>query len=470
MLSSIRWKILLTFLIIIGASFAMMAALLTGLVSSTLYAQRTRQDSLSVERLAASAAPFFASARMEELHETLSTAASELGGRLIVVSPDGKVQLDTFALLEGTKLTLPEVVTALTGEVSHAYGIYPAQSSGEYAALCAARMTSGNETIGALLLSTPVTELRNAIVTVEQQLLTVFIAVASAAMIAALVFALTLTRPVKALTSAIRRMGRGDLSARVKVRASGEMKELADSYNAMAEKIENFDRSRSQFVSNASHELKTPLATMKILLENLIYQPEMPKDLQVEFMQDMNHEIDRLTGIITDLLTLTQMDSQSTALTEEEVDFSGLTEETLHTLRAAAARAGQQISDRIEPDVTLTGDRSKLGQIIYNLIDNAIKYTPEGGEIRVTLASEGRNAVLTVTDNGIGIPEDDQAHIFDRFYRVDKARSRATGGTGLGLSIVRQMVQLHGGEITVASAPEKGSVFTVTLPTRREGA
>ena len=470
MLSSIRWKILLTFLIIIGASFAMMAALLTGLVSSTLYAQRTRQDSLSVERLAASAAPFFASARMEELHETLSTAASELGGRLIVVSPDGKVQLDTFALLEGTKLTLPEVVTALTGEVSHAYGIYPAQSSGEYAALCAARMTSGNETIGALLLSTPVTELRNAIVTVEQQLLTVFIAVASAAMIAALVFALTLTRPVKALTSAIRRMGRGDLSARVKVRASGEMKELADSYNAMAEKIENFDRSRSQFVSNASHELKTPLATMKILLENLIYQPEMPKDLQVEFMQDMNHEIDRLTGIINDLLTLTQMDSQSTALTEEEVDLSGLTEETLHTLRAAAARAGQQISDRIEPDVTLTGDRSKLGQIIYNLIDNAIKFTPEGGEIRVTLASEGRNAVLTVTDNGIGIPEDDQAHIFDRFYRVDKARSRATGGTGLGLSIVRQMVQLHGGEITVASAPEKGSVFTVTLPTRREGA
>ena len=470
MLSSIRWKILLTFLIIIGASFAMMAALLTGLVSSTLYAQRTRQDSLSVERLAASAAPFFASARMEELHETLSTAASELGGRLIVVSPDGKVQLDTFALLEGTKLTLPEVVTALTGEVSHAYGIYPAQSSGEYAALCAARMTSGNETIGALLLSTPVTELRNAIVTVEQQLLTVFIAVASAAMIAALVFALTLTRPVKALTSAIRRMGRGDLSARVKVRASGEMKELADSYNAMAEKIENFDRSRSQFVSNASHELKTPLATMKILLENLIYQPEMPKDLQVEFMQDMNHEIDRLTGSINDLLTLTQMDSQSTALTEEEVDLSGLTEETLHTLRAAAARAGQQISDRIEPDVTLTGDRSKLGQIIYNLIDNAIKYTPEGGEIRVTLASEGRNAVLTVTDNGIGIPEDDQAHIFDRFYRVDKARSRATGGTGLGLSIVRQMVQLHGGEITVASAPEKGSVFTVTLPTRREGA
>ena len=468
MLSSIRWKILLTFLIIIGASFAMMAALLTGLVSSTLYAQRTRQDSLSVERLAASAAPFFASARMEELHETLSTAASELGGRLIVVSPDGKVQLDTFALLEGTKLTLPEVVTALTGEVSHAYGIYPAQSSGEYAALCAARMTSGNETIGALLLSTPVTELRNAIVTVEQQLLTVFIAVAAAAMIAALVFALTLTRPVKALTSAIRRMGRGDLSARVKVRASGEMKELADSYNAMAEKIENFDRSRSQFVSNASHELKTPLATMKILLENLIYQPEMPKDLQVEFMQDMNHEIDRLTGIINDLLTLTQMDSQSTALTEEEVDLSGLTEETLHTLRAAAARAGQQISDRIEPDVTLTGDRSKLGQIIYNLIDNAIKFSHNNSVIWLETYERYDKVFVSVRDTGIGIPKESQKKIWDRFYKTDQSRGKDKKGTGLGLSIVKEIIQAHGQNIDIISTVGVGTEFIFTLPKASE--
>ena len=448
----------------------MMAALLTGLVSSTLYQQRTRQDSLSVERLAASVAPFFASAEMDALHEALSTAASELEGRLIVVSPDGKVQLDTFSLLDGTRLELREITQVLTGEASHTYGIYAvADKPGEYAALCAARMMSGSQTIGALLLSTPVTELRNAIVSVEQQLLTVFIATAAAALIAALVFAVTLTRPVKALTTAIRRMGKGDLSARVKVRASGEMRQLADSYNAMAEKIENFDRSRSQFVSNASHELKTPLATMKILLENLIYQPDMPQELREEFMQDMNHEIDRLTGIITDLLSLTQMDSHDAALKLEEVDLSALTEETLHTLRPAADKAGQTLTAQIAPQLFLTADRARLTQIIYNLTDNAIKYTPEGGEIRVTLAARGREAMLTVSDNGIGIPQNDQAHIFDRFYRVDKARSRATGGTGLGLSIVRQLVQLHGGEIALTSEPDKGSTFTVTLPMRKEG-
>lgn len=462
---------LLTFLVIIGASFAATAALLTGLVTNNLYAQRTRQDSLSVERLASSAAPFFASARMDVLHETLVSAGSDLGGRILVVSPDSKVQLDTFSLLDGTVISLREVTAVLAGGESHAYGVYTVpDSQDEYAAVCAAGMTHGDETIGALILSTPVTELRDAIVTVEKQLLTVFAVVAAAALIAALIFSVTITRPVKALTGAIRRMGKGDLSARVQVRASGEMKQLADSYNAMAEKIENFDHSRSQFVSNASHELKTPLATMKVLLENLIYQPDMPQELQAEFMQDMNHEIDRLTGIITDLLTLTQMDSQSDSAAMEEVDLSTLTEETLRPLHTMADKGGQRFVTDVAPDIRVTGDRSKLTQIIYNLADNALKYTPEGGEITVSLSGRGQDAVLTVSDTGIGIPEEDMAHIFDRFYRVDKARSRATGGTGLGLSIVRQMVQLHGGDIAVVSQPGMGSVFSVTLPLRKEGA
>ncbi len=467
--ASIRWKILLTFLVIIGVSFAITAALLTGLVSSTLYQQRTRQASLSAERLALSAAPFFAAAQMEPLQESLALSASEQGGRILLLSPDGKVQLDTFSLLEGTRVTLPEIDRVLTGSQSHAFGVYPAgEDHEEYAAVCVARMTFDGQSIGVLLLSTPVTELRQAIVTMEQRLLTVFTAVAGAAIVAALIFSFTLTRPVKALTSTIRRMGKGDLSARAHIRTSGELKELADSYNTMAEKIENFDRSRSQFVSNASHELKTPLTAMKLLLECLIEQPGMPDEMRMEFMQDMNHEIDRLSGIITDLLTLTQMDSRNDALHMKEIDLSRLTEETLHTLSPVADKAGLTIASAIAPGVRMNGDATKLASVIYNLTDNAIKYTPEGGEVRVSLSGKGKTVTLTVTDNGIGIPPEEQAHIFDRFYRVDKARSRATGGTGLGLSIVRQMVQLHGGQITLASEPGRGSTFTVTLPVRKE--
>ena len=228
--------------------------------------------------------------------------------------------------------------------------------------------------------------------------------------------------------------------------------------------MEPLDKSRSQFVANASHELKTPLATMKLLLENMLYQPDMPQELRTEFMQDINHEIDRLSGIITDLLTLTQMDSHSSPLRVTKVDLSALTEETVHTLQIAAEKKGQTLTADIAPGITLEGDSGKLMQIFYNLTDNAIKYTPENGHIAVRLAQSGANVLFAVTDDGIGIPEEDQKHIFERFYRVDKARSRATGGTGLGLSIVRQLAAMHGGTVSVSSQPGQGATFTVTLP------
>ena len=447
-----------------------MAALLTGLVSSTLYAQRTRQASLSAEKLAASAAPFFAQADLEGLDDLLHTAAADEGGRILLIDKEGKIQYDTLSLLEGTRTQAPEAIAVLTGQEVRAFGVHALADSADYAALCAAPMVSVEGPIGAVLLSTPVDELRQAIQTVEAQLMTVFLVVAAAALIAAFVFAISLTAPIKAMTSAIRRMGKGDLTARVKVHASGELKELADSYNAMAEKIENFDQSRSQFVQNASHELKTPLATMKLLLENLIYQPDMPAELRAEFMQDMNHEIDRLSGIITDLLTLTKMDSEETAIKHEKFDFTELCIGAVHALQPAAEKNRLTLTMDVAKDVTLQGDESKLGQVIYNLIDNAIKYTPEGGSVFVTMKTDGRNAVFAVKDTGVGIPEEDAKHIFDRFYRVDKARSRETGGTGLGLSIVRQMVQLHRGEIKVDSVFGKGSTFTVTLPLRKGAA
>ena len=400
----------------------------------------------------------------------LHAAAADEGGRILLIDKEGKIQYDTLSLLEGTRTQAPEAIAVLTGQEVRAFGVHALADSADYAALCAAPMVSVEGPIGAVLLSTPVDELRQAILAVEAQLMTVFIAVAAAALIAAFVFAISLTAPIKAMTSAIRRMGKGDLSARVKVHASGELKELADSYNAMAEKIENFDQSRSQFVQNASHELKTPLATMKLLLENLIYQPDMPAELRAEFMQDMNHEIDRLSGIITDLLTLTKMDSEETAIKHEKFDFTELCIGAVHALQPAAEKNRLTLTMDVAKDVTLQGDESKLGQVIYNLIDNAIKYTPEGGSVHVTMKTDGRNAVFAVRDTGVGIPEEDAKHIFDRFYRVDKARSRETGGTGLGLSIVRQMVQLHRGEIKVDSVFGKGSTFTVTLPLRKGAA
>ncbi|MGN0780040.1 MAG: sensor histidine kinase [Aristaeellaceae bacterium] len=474
-LASIRWKILLAFLLIVGVSFAVMASSLTNLVSDYLYEQRIREDSLSVEKLAATAAPLFASARMDALTESLMASSGEMGGRLLVVDRDGKVQADSYALLCGVRLSLSEVLAVLTGGQTSSWGIHPTGSilegeSSQYVAIVSAALTDNGETLGVMVFVSPVQEMMESLSQVQRQLLTVFLAVALAAMTVALVFSQIITRPISALTASIRKMAKGDLSVRVKVRGSGELRELAESYNAMAKQLESIDQSRSQFVSNASHELKTPLATMKIMLETLMYQPDMPWELRSEFMQDMNHEIDRLTSIITDLLTLTQSDSHTLSMHMESVDFSALAEETLRLLQPTAESRHQQLHSLIEPGCVLQADRSKLSQVIYNLTENALKYTPDEGCITVSLRAEGGEAVLTVADNGVGIPEEDQTHIFDRFYRVDKARSRETGGTGLGLSIVRQMVSLHGGVISVESHPGQGSVFTVRIPrTRKEG-
>lgn len=457
-----------------------MVSSLTGLVSDYLYTQRIRQDSLSVEKLATTLAPLFQSAASEALTEEITSAAGEMGGRLLLVDLNGKVQFDSFAKLFGVRLELPEVLSILSGGETSAYGIH-AISAGEEAlriggdaashvAYCAAQLTGTRGSLGVLLFVSPVEEMIASLTAVEKRMSTVFALVAAAALVVALVFSRVITNPIVALTRTIQKMGKGDLSVRVPVKGSGELREMAVSYNAMAEQLESLDKSRNQFVSNASHELKTPLATMKIMLETLIYQPEMPAELRTEFMQDMDHEIDRLTGIITDLLTLTQMDNHHMELHLKTISLSQLTEDTLRLLKPMADKRQQTLAGRIAPGIVAQADDSKLGQALYNLTENAVKYTPNGGAITVTLRREGKRAIWQVQDNGVGIPKEDQAHIFDRFYRVDKARSRETGGTGLGLSIVRQMVTLHGGEVTVESEPGKGSTFTVSLPIQGEEA
>ena len=476
--ASIRWKILLAFFVIVGISFAVAATNLTGLVRDYLFEQKTHEDSLLTEKAAAAAAPFFDNASTEEISRVLTENAQSMDGRLMLIDQDGKVQYDTMHELSGSRLQLNEVLQVLTGTAEQAYGIHsPGEKdaaelggsdySGELAYSVHA-MDGGDGQIGALLFVSRIQSLMDSLNSVQWQLISVFVLIALAALVVALILAQVLTKPITNLSRTMRKMGKGDLSVRVPVRGSGELRELAENYNTMAAQLERLDKTRSQFVSNASHELKTPLATMKIMLETVMYQPDMPAELRAEFMQDMNHEIDRLTGIITDLLTLTRMDSEKGAMKKEPVDMSGLTTEVLHLLTPAAEKRGQLLDFSITPGIQMSGDRDRLYQILYNLTDNAIKYSPDGGKISVILREEERGIVWRVRDNGIGIPPEDQEHIFERFYRVDKARSRETGGTGLGLSIVRQMVKMHDGTISVQSEAGKGSEFIVIFP--REGA
>lgn len=227
--------------------------------------------------------------------------------------------------------------------------------------------------------------------------------------------------------------------------------------------IENQERQK-RFITNASHELKTPLATMKIMVESLIYQPEMETGLRTEFLGDINREIDRLSSIVTDLLTLVRMDVKDVKLSRENMSLAAVVKDTEHLLAPLCEQRNQTLTLSLQDDCDMYADRTKLQQVVYNLMENAFKYTQEGGTINVSLQHVGKNAVLKVQDNGPGIAAEHLPHIFDRFYRVDKARSREAGGTGLGLAIVNQLVVLHGGEIHVESEVGKGTTFIVEIP------
>ena len=472
--ASIRGKILLAFFLIVGVSFAVAATNLTTLVSRFLFDQRSREDRITAEKLAVSAASPFESVSAEELNRMLEENAASLDGRIMLLDADGKVQYDSFQRMCGVRLEVPEVLQVLVGGEREAYGTHTpgravvermsGEAGADYVAYSVCEITGAAGRLGAVLYVSRVQGMMDSLRDVTWQLVGVFLAITAGALALAMVLSQVLTKPITTLSTTMRKMGRGDLSVRVPVSGSGELRELAENYNTMAAQLESLDKTRDQFVSNASHELKTPLTTMKIMLESLIYQPDMPEDLRQEFMGDMNHEIDRLTGIVTDLLTLTRMDSGEARAKREPVDMTELTRETARMLQPAADQHGHTLTTEAEEGIILIGDQGRLSQILYNLTDNAIKYTPDGGRVSLTLRREGKDIVWRVRDNGVGIPREDQDHIFERFYRVDKARGRDTGGTGLGLSIVHQLVTLEGGTIAVNSEPGKGSEFIVRFP------
>ena len=465
-----------------GASFYVIATSLISLVGDYLFEQRIRTDRVSVETLAAEAAPLWIAARTEELQMLIDEAGGQLGGRLMLIDRDGKVQVDNFSQLIGSRMQLSEVVSVLKGEKEGSYGVHQLDGSGQpvngglfaflrpqdeshtWVGYLATPLMDGTELCGVMLFSSPVQEMIQSLYAVQDRMILYFLVVAAAALLVSLVFSQVITRPIAALTRVIQKMGKGDLSVRVPVRGSGELRRLSETFNTMSEKLEMLDQSRNQFVSNASHELKTPLATMKIMLESIIYQPEMEEALRTEFLTDINNEIDRLNTVISDLLTLVKMDTQGMRLNRQNMDLAHLLKDVVHKLEPIAEKKEQTLTLKVSGDCPMYADESKLTQVAYNIIENAIKYTQPGGQVKVTMEKVGRNVTVSVKDNGPGIPQKDQAHIFDRFYRVDKARSRETGGTGLGLSIVHQIVMLHGGEITVESQEGKGSLFRVELP------
>ncbi|MCL2462893.1 MAG: ATP-binding protein, partial [Defluviitaleaceae bacterium] len=219
-------------------------------------------------------------------------------------------------------------------------------------------------------------------------------------------------------------------------------------------------------VSNVSHELRTPLSSIKVLSESILLQEAVPVDMYREFLRDITSEVDRMTNIVSDLLNLVKLDREGTALNIARTDLNKMLEGILKRMSPLAEQKNIDLIFENNREVTIDADEMKLSLAITNLVENGIKYTPEGGTVRVSVDADHQDAFIAVSDTGIGISEEELPKIFERFYRVDKTRDRETGGTGLGLAITNAAVLLHNGGIRVVSKENEGSIFTVRLPMR----
>jgi len=258
----------------------------------------------------------------------------------------------------------------------------------------------------------------------------------------------------------------GILDEKLDVRGNDEISRLAVAFNTMSEKVLTLEHKRVEFVSNASHELKTPLSSIKLMADSILQTPDIDMEYVRDFLIDMDNEVDRLNRIVNKLLYITKMDTDAEKLESgmDMVDITEILSGIEKSLLPIAKRGAVTLNVDLENSIFIMANKDMLWQGIYNIVDNAIKYSNEFGVVDVTLAETKDSAVITVKDNGVGISEEDREKIFERFYRVDKARSRETGGTGLGLSIALGAIKFHGGTIKVNSEPNIGSEFIITLP------
>lgn len=358
-------------------------------------------------------------------------------------------------------VNMDEIGTALTGkDVFHSRF-----SENVFISTAAVPVMTNRSVIGCVYIYDREIQQGSIIVNIQNNLLIVSFLVGLLALGLSFFFSSSFARRAGLILRSIGLARKGDYSHRISIKGSDEFALLADEFNSLTQRLQKTEEERRQFVADASHELRTPLASIKLLTDSIITTKGMDEETLLEFIGDIGSQADRLSRLSEKLLTLSKLDEQARN-TGGSVNCSGVVTMVVRDLRLLASSNDITIVDSIADECYIFGNEDELYQVAYNLIENAIKYNNPGGSVFVTVQSEGSRVKLTVRDTGSGIPQEDLGKIFDRFYRVDKARSREKGGSGIGLSIVNEGVKRYGGEIKVDSSPE-GTVFTVFfLPPR----
>ena len=401
-------------------------------------------------------------------------------GRILVISDHLKVMKDTYSMSDGKTIVSPDVVKCLlqgnTGSASNydrrdgfieivtpiiETEYIDSRSDNEETALD----VSGEEVVkGVLLASVSTVSIRNTLGILSRKAMLLELILILAVLLISLVLSTALMRPFEKLSGEISAVKAGYSTDPIKAPAFLETEHIADAFNQVLARMNALDESRQEFVSNVSHELKTPMTSMKVLADSLVQQDNVPVEMYREFMVDIKNEVDRENQIISELLTLVRMDRKDSKLNIKEVNVNEMVELVLRRVRPIAQKRDIELTMVSVRDVYAEIDEVKMNMVITNLVENAVKYNRDHGKVRVTINADPYNFYISVEDTGVGIPEDSLDKIYDRFYRVDKSRSKEVGGTGLGLSITKSIVLQHHGAIDVQSLLGEGTKFTVTCP------
>ena len=395
----------------------------------------------------------------ERLKYKVEDYASDQNGRVMIIGRDYMVLMDSAKANENSYLINDKVMELMKGETEEVS--YDTDDS----LVIMTPVKSSDMVAGALIYKASTIEAKNNIKSQVTMSIIVLLIILAVDIIIICIISARAVKDINDVNEKIMHNALGNLQDRLpEDEGFIEVQVLSENYNDVLEKLSTIDQTRSEFVSNVSHELKTPITSMKVLAESVTQNEAATVDDYKEFMVDIVDEIDRETKIINDLLTLVRTDSKQDEMNFDEADINEMIETIVKTVKPLAKQRGIKLTYDSFREVTARVDAVKLSLAISNLIENAVKYNIDNGWISCSLNADKEFFYIKVADSGVGIPDDAKDRVFDRFYRVDKARSRDTGGTGLGLSITRSIVNAHKGTIKLYSESGKGTTFTVKIP------
>jgi signal transduction histidine kinase len=460
---SIRWKLVSTYLLL---------GILTLLLINSFISEAIRLSYINQKKIHLFTQGNIIAGRVinvinEEIIENIDIEditkemSKDLKSRVLVINDKGIVVSDSYDVLKGSILKHHELEESLSGKSVAKQHNLEKYGRTMYVSV---PIISNAQVIGAVFISASLEEIYESIKeTMRNFLYLSFISLLITGFIS-FIFAKLISTPIEELTNSIIKIHQGNLEERVEVRGNDELSNLGTSFNLMITRIAQVEQQRKDFVANVSHELRTPLSAIKLLSESLLHQDHVPVETYREFLTDIDSEVDRLNKIIENLLSLVDIDKGKLILDYQVSYINYLIENLIHSLKPLADNKMIELIFYEKEKIHTKLDQIKIQQALTNIIHNAIKYTPNGGKIEVSLYLEYEDIVIKIEDNGIGIPSESLPYIFERFYRVDKARARNTGGTGLGLAISHQIISLHQGRIEVLSELNKGTAFYIRLP------